>query len=278
MISDWLTAHGLGTVKPLAAALVLPPVPLLAVAFAGAWVARTRPRTGRWMAGLACAVAWLASTTGAARWVESHALAEPPALGAPERAALRARAAAGEPVAIVVLGAGMTADAPEYGEPDLLDTSLNRLRYGVWLGRQTGVPIAASGGRGWAAIDANVPAEATRMAEIAQSEYGVPLRWTESASRDTHENAVDTLALLRPAGIREIVLVTQGLHMPRALREFRAAAAAQAASAPLRITPAPTGQADAATSGLLRWIPSGEGARRMNQVLHEVLGALGDRR
>jgi uncharacterized SAM-binding protein YcdF (DUF218 family) len=274
MIADWLASHGLGIAKPLLSALALPPTPLLAVAFAGAWIARTRPRTGRWMTGLACMAAWLASTTGAAQWLEAHALHEPPALGAPERAALRARAAAGEPVAIVVLGGGMTDVAPEYGRPDLAPASLSRLRYAVWLARQTGLPVAASGGRGWAGAP-SIPPEATRMAEIAQEEWRVPLRWTESTSRDTRENAVNTLALLRPAGIREIVLVTHGVHMPRALREFNAAAAGPA---PVRVTPAPMGQAESGALGLLDWMPSGEGARQMHAALHEVLAAVGGRR
>ena len=86
------------------------------------------------------------------------------------------------------------------------------------------------------------------MAEIARAEWNVPLRWTETASRDTHENAVNTVALLRPAGIREIVLVTHGLHMPRALREFRAAAAAPAASAPDAHHPGADGPGDRPSS------------------------------
>ena len=116
------------------------------------------------------------------------------------------------------------------------------------------------------------------MDEIARTEFGVPLRWTETESRDTPENAVDTLRLLRPDGIRELVLVTQGQHMPRALREFRAAAAAQAASAPVRISAAPMGQASPANTPVLDWFPSGEGALRMHAVLHEVLADIGDRR
>jgi len=278
MIADWLTALGLGSMKPVLAALVLPPVPFLALAFAGAWLARARPRSGRWLAGLACVAAWLSSSTGGARWIEHHWLDEPPAQGAAQRDALRARAAAGEPIAIVVLGGGMTGLAPEYGRYGLSNAAMGRLRYAVWLSRQTGLPIAATGGRGWAAPDPAIPPEAKRMAEIAQSEYGVPLRWTESESRDTHENAIDTLALLKSEGLRELVLVTHGLHMPRALREFRAAAAALPASAPVRISAAPMGQAGPAGTRVLDWLPSGEGALRMHEVLHEVLAGIGDRR
>jgi len=276
MLADWLTSHGLGAVKPLLAALALPPAPLLAVAFAGTWLARARPRTGRCITGLACVAAWLASCTGAASWLETHALDEPLALDAAQRTALRGRAAAGEPIAIVVLGGGITGVAPEYGRPDLAGPSLKRLRYAVWMSRQTGLPIAASGGRGWAMDDPSLPAEASLMAEVAQAEWGVPLRWTETASRDTRENAVATIALLRPAGIREIVLVTQGQHMPRALREFNAAAAAAAtASGVIRITPAPMGQAESAASGWLRWLPSGTGAEQMHGVLHEWMAGIG---
>jgi uncharacterized SAM-binding protein YcdF (DUF218 family) len=227
---------------------------------------------------LGCVGVWLSCCTGAARWVEGRILTEPAALDATQREALRARAAAGEPLAIVVLGGGMNGVAPEYGAYNLNNASLARLRYALWLGRQTGLPVAASGGRGWGTTDPAAPAEATRMAEIAQAEWNVALRWIEPSSRDTHENAANTLALLRPLGIRELVVVTHGLHMPRALREFNAAATATPASSPLRITAAPMGASTAAASGLLDWLPSGEGALRMHEVLHEALAAVGDHR
>ena len=278
MIVDWLTSSGLGALKPVLAALVLPPVPFVALALVGAGVARQRPRAARWLVLVACVGVWLSSCLVAAHWVESAWLNEPAPLDGAQRAQLKARAAAGEPLAIVVLGGGMEGFAAEYGAANLGNASLSRLRYGIWLGRQTGIPVAASGGRGWAATDASIPPEATRMAEIAQAEFGAPLRWAESTSRDTHENAVNTLALLQSAGIREVVLVTHGLHMPRALREFRAVAAAAPASAAIRITPAPMGQAYPADSPLLQWLPSGAGALRMHEVLHEVLAAIADRR
>jgi len=276
MIADWLTSSGLGLLKPALSALVLPPVPFIALALVGAGVTRTRPRAGRWLVVLACAGLWLCSCVGMARWVEQHGLHEPPALNAAQRAQLSARAAAGEPIAIVVLGGGLGGIAPEYGDTTLSGASLMRLRYAVWLGRQTGLPIAASGGLGWVAVGTGAPPEAARMAQIARAELGTPLRWAETNSRDTHENAIDTVALLRPAGIREIVLVTQGWHMPRALREFNAAVAG--AAAPMRITPAPCDQAWSVGSNWLDWMPSGDGAQRLREVMHEVIAGLADRR
>ena len=272
MIADWLTSTGLGALKPVLSALVLPPLPFIALALVGAGFARARPRIARWLIVLACAGLWIGSSLGTAQWVEQHWLNEPAALDAAQRAQLKSRAAAGEPIAIVALGGGMTGFSPEYGHADLAGASLARLRYAVWLGHQTGLPVAASGGLGWAATGTATPPEGARMAEIAQSELGMSLRWTETTSRDTHENAVNTVAMLRAAGIREIVLVTHGSHMPRALREFDAATAG--ATPALHITPAPCGQAYPAASTWLYWIPSGEGARRLQEVLHEVLGGL----
>jgi uncharacterized SAM-binding protein YcdF (DUF218 family) len=278
MIADWLTSTELGALKPVLSALALPPVPFIALAFAGAGVARARPRTGRWLVVLAGAGVWLCACTGFAHWLEAAALNEPTPLDAAARADLKARATAGQPLAIVVLGAGVDQTAPEYGRPNLGKEAYERLRYAVWLGHRTGVPILASGGRGWGASDASVPSEATRTAELARDELGTPLRWTEDTSRDTHENAVNSVAMLRAAGVREIVLVTHGWHMQRALHEFRAAAAATGASAPIRITPATMGQALPGSSAILRWMPSEAGFQRTRVVWHEVLGALVDHR
>lgn len=278
MFADWLTSAGLAGVKPVLAGLLTPPVPFLVVALAGACVTRNRPRTARALMILACVAIWLSACSGFARWLEAHALDEPAPLALSEREALKARADAGEPLAIVVLGGGVDEVAPEYGSADLGKDAYERLRYAVWLGRQAGIPILASGGRGWYAPDASNPPEAERTAELARSELGTPLRWIETASRDTHENAVDSVAMLQKAGIREIVLVTHAWHMPRALHEFRAAAAAASASAPIRITPAAMGQAYPACSALFRWMPSDAGFQRTRQAWHELLGELVEHR
>jgi len=274
MLVDWMNSAGLGALKPALSALVLPPVPFLVLVLAGAALARRRPRASRWLAIVGCICTWFSCCNGAARWVEQSFLDEPAPLDAAQRADLKARAAAGQPLAIVVLGGGMAYRGFEYDSADLGDLSLKRLRYGVWLGRQTGIPVAASGGWGWGGPDREIPPEAVRMAEVARDEYGVPLRWIEAGSRDTHENAALTLPLLQAAGVREIVLVTHGTHMPRALREFRAAAAAGAASGPVTIVPAAMGQGYPADTPLTRWSPTGTGLARMRSALHEILGRL----
>ncbi len=267
-----MTAAWLGAIKPVFSTLVLPPTPLIVLALAGAWLARRHPRAGRTLVVVAAALLWVCASTGAALWVETQALDIPPPLDAAARAQLKARAAVGESMAIVVLGGGMDADAREYGSADLVPGALMRLRYGVWLSRQTGLPLATSGGQGWAGGEPGILAEATRMAQVAQAEYGVPVRWVESTSRDTRENAANTVAILRAAGVRTIVLVTHGVHMPRALREFRAAAAQSTPA--LDVTAAPMGQARPDARSFAQWLPSADGLRRMSNALHERLGLL----
>ena len=127
-------------------------------------------------------------------------------------------------VAIVVLGGGREAMAPEYGMANLNHLSLQRLHYGVWLSRQTGAPMLFSGGIGHA--DSVGVTEAEIAARIADKDYGRPLTWTETESRDTRENAVRSVAMLKSAGITDLVLVSHGFHMPRAIRAFETRSAA----------------------------------------------------
>ena len=131
--------------------------------------------------------------------------------------------------AIVILGSGLVSDAPEYGGDTATDRSLLRTRYGAMLARQYGLPVLVTGGRPQQASRS----EAEVMAGILQNEFGVAVRWQETASQDTAENAAFSAAILKAAGIRRIVLVTQAFHMPRARRLFERAG--------LQVIEAPTG-------------------------------------
>lgn len=61
------------------------------------------------------------------------------------------------------------------------------------------------------------------MARSLRDDFGVPVRWKEDRSRDTWENAAFSAAILKPAGITRVYLVTNFWHMRRALLAFRAA-------------------------------------------------------
>lgn len=165
--------------------------------------------------------------------------------------------------AIVVLGSGLRRDAPEYGGNDTVtERSLVRLRYGAALARQLQLPVLIAGG---------VPplasrAEADVMAAIAEREFGVPVRWKESESSDTADNAKMTAQILKAAGIRRVVLVTQAFHMPRARLLFEAAG--------LEVIPAPTDFKGPGEGPLevFDFLPQARAIQTSYYALHEWLG------
>ena len=258
---------GIESWKPILAALILPPVPLLLLTLVGARLLLPRRGLGWLLIFISVVLLWLSSCSGAARGLAQLFLQPPAAMSFDRVRELRTEVAAKRAVAIVILGAGVEPFAPEYGVSSLQYPSLERLRYGLWLARETGAPVAFSGGVGWSQPDA--AAEAKVAAKIAAEEFNRPLKWQEEDSRDTRENALRTLALLKPAGIDHIVLVTHGYHMLRALRAFT-----EAAGPSVKIEAAPMGLARRVESPALEWLPSSRGFSQMRQTLRELIGRL----
>lgn len=252
--------------KPLLSVLVQPPASLLLLILLGLWLVRHRPRLGSLLVVLSTVGLWLMSCVGTAHWLQDSVLRPPPALGTAQIRALL-RNPSQPPTAIVVLGAGRHRLAAEYGTSNLSQQAMVRLRYGVWLARRTGQPLAYAGGVGWAQIGDR--SEAETAAQIVQDDYGTSLRWTESRSRDTRENADLMVPLLDSAGVRRIVLVTHASHMPRAMRAFR-----DAAGKGLVIVPAPVAAVTRDDQPLLDWMPSQQGFMLVHNAVHEVLGLI----
>lgn len=257
---------GIEDLKPALGALLLPPVPLLLLVLMSARL-MPRRRLLAWCGLLvACLGLWTMCTTAVGDALMQALLTTPPALSSTQISQLK-RA---PKTAIVVLGAGRTLLAPEYGEATLKPMTVERLRYGLWLARQTALPVAYSGGLGYG--NEPGPSEAEVAARVAKQEFGQSLRWTEERSRDTQENAIYTLALLAPQGIEHIVLVTHGFHMQRALADFERAK--QASKVHITIQPAPMDLRADRPLDLGDWIPSREGFTRTHLALHEWLGRM----
>ena len=87
--------------------------------------------------------------------------------------------------AIVVLGGGRNLGSPEWGGETVNDYTLRRARYGARLARETGLPLYVSGGK----PDGGESAEGTLMRGLLASELGVPVKWVETASETTREQA-----------------------------------------------------------------------------------------
>ncbi len=255
---------GIESWKPLLSTLLLPPLPFLVLVLVGARLMFRRRLLAWLLVLLGVAGVWLSTTEAVGLGLTQWLLRPPPALSQAEIADLK-RA---PKTAIVVLGAGRRLLAPEYGISSLKLHTVERLRYGIWLSRETGLPLAYSGGVGHGAPAG--PSEAEIAARVAEREFGRPLRWQEGESRDTRENALKTVALLLPQGIEQIVLVTDGNHMRRALGNFERAAA----GARLRLVAAPMGLPSGGRLRLRDWLPSTDGFEDTCIALHEWLGIL----
>lgn len=190
-------------------ALVLPPLNLLMLCAFGILARRRWPRAGTAIALLSLAILVILSTRAGARLLIRPLEAMAPTLTAPNAAGAQA---------IAVLGGGRFRDALEYGGQDIPSGQmLARLRYGVRLHRQTGLPMLVTGGN----PGANAETEAELMARVLRDDFNTQARWVEGNSDNTEQNARYSAAILRQAGVSHILLVTDAMHMARAEHAFR---------------------------------------------------------
>ena len=242
------------TLPYLAAGVLAPPVSLLLLALLGLLLARRR----RWLgAGLAAVSlgGLLALSLPAVAMLLMDRLEPPPLSNS------RATAGAG---AIVILAGGLSFSAPEWGGSTVNAPTLQRLRYGAALARETRLPILVSG----TAARAETAGEAALMRDMLRDEFGLPPRWVEGESRDTAGNAVLSARMLAAERIGTVVLVTSAFHMPRAQRVFEQAG--------LRVIAAPTGYLGRA-GGVLNWrhfVPGGSALYVSFVALREMGGQL----
>jgi uncharacterized SAM-binding protein YcdF (DUF218 family) len=166
-----------------------------------------------------------------------------------------------EAQAIVILAGGAsTLRAPEYGgAPAAGGVLLERLAYGAYVARHTALPVLVSGNRG----------EALSMQASLARDFHTDTRWVENHSRDTFENAAYSALILKAAGVRGVILVTDADHEWRAAHEF--------ASAGLAVVPAPSGLWADSGGGYMNYVPNSVALDRSSRALYELIGDLARR-
>ncbi|WP_341524820.1 YdcF family protein [Nostoc sp. UHCC 0302] len=122
--------------------------------------------------------------------------------------------------AIVVLGGATKSAFPPRPTVDLSESG-DRVIYAAQLYRQKKAPIIIlSGGR----IDwrGSGSPESADMANVLTS-IGIPSEAIveEPDSLNTYQNAVNVRKILESRGIRQVLLVTSAMHMPRSLKIFQ---------------------------------------------------------
>lgn len=241
----------------IASNLVSLPSAVIVLALVGLLLHLRRPLLGITVVGVSIALLIALSLP-----LTGHALARSletfPALALPLPDTAKTRL----PTAIVVLGAGRYTDAPEYGGDTVSRGALERIRYAAHLHRATGLPILVTAG----SPHGERVAEAVLMEQSLINDFRVPVRWVEPRARNTREHATYVRALLHPAGIKHVILVTHAGHMRRAVQAF--------ANTGFKITEAPLGFSRLAKQdyGVLGYLPSPHALRRSSDALHEYVG------
>ena len=233
-------------IKTVLRELVLPPAGLLLLGFAGLLLLRRRPRLARILIALALACLWLISTRLISDAIVSLAQSYPPLdLSRLDGAQ-----------AIAILGGGVTrAVSPEYGGgptagPGLLD----KLAYGAYVSRRTGLPILITG----------FGYETDAMQYTLRTNFDIQPRWIDRDAYDTFENAHNAAALLKRDGIDRVILITTAVHMRRSVREF--------ASTGLTVLAAPMDIQAQRPPWVGNFIPSAEALLRSYEAIYELIG------
>lgn len=219
----------------------------------------------RWALGLASTgftLLWVASLP-----VVAHALAAPLEENYP---ALTADAAPSAD-AILVLGGALSGAKPPQRPTFSLGPAAGRVWYTAELyraGKARWVVVAGGNQPG----QEDEQTEADAIVEML-GVLGVPREAIrmEGQSRNTRENAINSLPLVKALGARRVLLVTSAVHMPRALKTFQKAWA----GAGVELVPATT-DVEPETRGFLPkvWIPDASALAYVTRLIKEYAGGL----
>jgi uncharacterized SAM-binding protein YcdF (DUF218 family) len=241
--------------KKILSALILPPTGLILLGFIGLWLAKKHPKAGKTITALSLTTLLILSLpiTGNALM---HSLEQAPPI---------TQAQIKDIQAIVILGGGKNNNAPEYGGIDTINKwTLERLRYGAHLQKQTGKPILVTGGAPYSGRP-----EADAMAETLKEDFHAITIWIEDRSNDTAENAAYSAKILKGHGITKIALVSQAWHLSRAKTLFEKQG--------LTVTLAGTGYTSAEQNPVAQWLPEASALLKSSMAIKEYLGSMATR-
>jgi uncharacterized SAM-binding protein YcdF (DUF218 family) len=124
----------------------------------------------------------------------------------------------GPPGAIIVLSADYRGSDTPGQSYTVGPLTLERLAEAAREERRLGLPVLVSGGRPHGINDSL----AGMMSTALQDDFRVSVRWRETRSLNTYENAAFSTDILRRAGVQSALLITHCRDMARALWSFYA--------------------------------------------------------
>ena len=122
-----------------------------------------------------------------------------------------------------------------------------------------------TGGKGWGAV-AGSEDESEISKRVANDAFQYEIKWTESDSRDTQENATNSIKILSKQNISKIALVTHSWHMPRSQKAFERSG--------FEVTPAPMGFTGDRKLELLGLLPNGSSLNSSVTTFKELVASL----
>jgi uncharacterized SAM-binding protein YcdF (DUF218 family) len=231
--------------KTLLKAIIFPPAGPLLLAILGLILLQRRPRLARACLILGMGSLWVLSSPWASDALAGLAEHYPP---------LDLRSADGAQAVVILGGGGQRAFAPEYGGPAAEPLLLERLSFGAYIARKTGLPILVTG----------YHVEAAAMRDTLQRNFDVNVHWFDDQSYDTFDNARNSVRLLKADDVHRVVLVTRATHMWRSVHEFSAAG--------IEVVPAPVGILAEREPGYFRLVPNADALLRTCAAINELVG------
>jgi uncharacterized SAM-binding protein YcdF (DUF218 family) len=231
--------------KTLLKELILPPASPLILALLGLVLLKARPRLARIFIVVGLASLWLLSTPIVADALTALVELYPP---------LDFHQAAERQAIVILGGGGQRAFAPEYQGPAAEPLLLERLSYGAYIAKKTGLPVLVTG----------FSLEARAMHDSLQRNFGLETRWIDDQAYDTFQNARNSARILTAEGVHRIILVTHATHMRRSVREFT--------DAGFDVVPAPVGMLAVRDFGVLRYFPNPDALLRSHIAIYELIG------
>jgi uncharacterized SAM-binding protein YcdF (DUF218 family) len=168
---------------------------------------------------------------------------------------------------IIVLGGATGPAIPPRQDPDLNEHA-DRLMHAADLYKAGKAKFILASGGNWR-HPSQTHSEADDMRDVLMR-FGVPSGaiLQEGESRTTEENASYSAPILRQQHWQTALLVTSGIHMPRAVSVFRHAG--------IDVTPSETDIIDAGSVDwqILDWMPSPSALDNTGEALRELFGAV----
>jgi uncharacterized SAM-binding protein YcdF (DUF218 family) len=231
--------------KALLRSLILPPAGPLLILTLGVFLLKRRPVLARVCLIFGIGSLWLLSTPVISDALTGFTEHYPP---------LDLSRASGAQAIVILGGGGQITRAPEYGGPSAQPILLEKLTYGAFVARKTGLPILITGAE----------IEASAMRETLLRNFDTAVRWVDNQARDTFENAHNSAQLLKAAGIHRVILITRTTHMWRSAHEFIAAG--------IEVVPAPVGILSQRGHGILQYVPNSDALLQASAAIYELLG------